>query len=181
MQVSGGCAEAGLDLRRFSQTCLRRGQRRLFAAGAIPRCPAGSENEAWPHRQWRNYRCVLLNARCIDMEFPSETASSGRAAPDVVRERSNGRSRQQTFRKQVKGCRRRDNAPRPCAPERRNSGPYRTILAVATCVLNSTKVLDAGTTQRFPRGCIPQSEGGRDLPERSKRRRKVAVQRRSSL
>jgi hypothetical protein len=101
-----------------------------------------------PHRRWASKPFpaspALPAARCIDTEFPSETAFFCRAAPDAVPEISICRNRQRTFQRRAAGCHRRGNALRPSAPERRNIGPW-LISSFANRIVwsNGIKVLPA--------------------------------------
>jgi hypothetical protein len=60
----------------------------------------------------------------IDKESPSENVSLVHAVRNVPRGRWSGRNLRQTCRTRAEGYRRRGIAPRPCARERQNSGPY---------------------------------------------------------
>jgi hypothetical protein len=66
----------------------------------------------------------LPAARCIGTEFPNGNSSPAHAGSSAARGKSSAQNRLQMCPRQAKECRRRGNAPRPCARERRNSGPY---------------------------------------------------------
>ena len=60
----------------------------------------------------------------IGREFPNEIASPGHAVRNALRGKWSGQNRRQKCLRRAEGYRRRGIAPRPCARERQNSGPY---------------------------------------------------------
>src|ERR1700756_5117325 len=98
-----------------------------------------------PHRRFLRPRAFLPNGQCIDRGFPSGSAFAARAAKSSAPEKSNARNQQQKYPKQAARCRRRGNAPRPCAQEKRNNGPYLTSVSTGSKGVNGTEGLPCGS------------------------------------
>src|SRR6266404_2409837 len=94
-----------------------------------------------PHRRFLRPRVFLPNAQYIDRGFPTGSAFAVRAAKSFVPERSNVPNQRQKYPKQAARCRRRGNAPRPCAQEKRNNGPYLTSVGTGSKGVNGTEGL----------------------------------------
>ena len=116
---------------------------RRLSTGHVPTPHRAAANLLSPCRQRFQARppVFLQAAQYIDMGFPNENVSSGRVAPDSAPGKWSAPNPPQAAPKQAKECRRRGNAPRPCAPAKRNSGPYSTSVKAHENRVNSTEGL----------------------------------------
>jgi hypothetical protein len=94
-------------------------------------------------------RPFLPNAQYIDTGFPSGNVFVARAVKSFAPEKSSGPNQRQKYPTRATGCRRRGNAPRPCALKKQNNGPYSTSVQAGSKGVNSTEGLPCGNVLKM--------------------------------